>query len=314
MSRARPVESVCICIITFQRPVSLRRTLEGLAKVVVPESVVCRAVVVDNDQDGEAAKVLVELIESFDFEIIVIEEAERGIPFARNAAVANAAGSDAIVWLDDDEVPREDWLLELVEAQHSSGAEILQGPSMPKFELGVSEWIEKGRFFERELIENLAVIDKHSLRTSSVLVTRDVFSVASPPFNEAMRFTGGTDSVFFTAAIQAGFEARWVENAIVDEYVPASRTTVRWLLRRSYRRGSVRSQMLVDSGATIPRRLRRALTGLRELSRMFPALLRGFGDGKAGLVRGLQPAAQAFGTWTGLIGRRYEEYRTVHGH
>lgn len=95
MSRARPVESVCICIITFQRPVSLRRTLEGLAKVVVPESVVCRAVVVDNDQDGEAAKVLVELIESFDFEIIVIEEAERGIPFARNAAVANAAGSDA---------------------------------------------------------------------------------------------------------------------------------------------------------------------------------------------------------------------------
>jgi glycosyltransferase involved in cell wall biosynthesis len=308
------LNSISICIITFKRPNSLRRTLDGLAKLEVPDDLECRVIVVDNEAQGYVIDAVAELSALIPFPLTAVEEPVRGIPFARNRAVVEAGGSDAIVWLDDDEVPRFDWLVALVEAQRRVSADIVQGPSEPVFEGEVPQWVLDGGFFERRKVSHLSAVGRPWLRTSGVLVLSEVFTVSSPPFNESMRFTGGTDTLFFGQAIAAGFSAVWAADAVVDEYVPASRANVRWLLRRSYRVGCVRSQLLVDSGATVPRRLKRAVTGVQELSRMFPALVRARTAGKAGLVRSAQPIAQACGTWSGLVGRTSDEYRETHGH
>jgi hypothetical protein len=65
-----------------------------------------------------------------------------------------------------------------------------------------------------------------------------VFDSLDCYFDESMALNGGDDEEFFTRVFTAGFQIVWADNAIVRESIPASRSTVRWLVRRSFRVGT----------------------------------------------------------------------------
>ena len=62
-----------------------------------------RFVVVDNDADESSRAVVTAA--KLPWPVVYVVEPERGIPFARNRAVREAADSDFVVFIDDDEIP-----------------------------------------------------------------------------------------------------------------------------------------------------------------------------------------------------------------
>ena len=69
-----------------------------------------RCIIVENDESGTAATVCDEARAGFRWELESYTEPRRGIPFARNTAVARALGTaDFIAFIDADEVPEPPW-------------------------------------------------------------------------------------------------------------------------------------------------------------------------------------------------------------
>lgn len=307
MSRAR----VCVCIATCRRPDGLRRLLRGLAgqefRGDAPE---LTFVVVDNDPTpgSETRAVVDELSADLPGSLVPVDEARRGIPHARNAGLDHAGDVDWVAFVDDDEVPSAGWLQELLTVAQRTGADVVTGPVVPHFAVPPPRWAIDGRFFERE---------RHPTGTAlGVAYTHNTLlrgRLAGSRFDGAFALSGGSDSEYFRRLHRAGARIVWADDAVVTEWIPASRVTVAWIVRRSYRVGNGIARIALG-----------ASPGLRTvgftLGNALLRLLRGgvglvaFAFGPAHRrVRALDTLAAGVGRLAGLRGRAAREYETLHG-
>jgi succinoglycan biosynthesis protein ExoM len=308
------VTTLALCVLTFRRPSGLRDLLAGIGDLEVAGlGVQVRVVVVDNDPVGSARTVVDEAAPALPFPVTYAVEPERGIPLARNRALAVAGDVDLVGWLDDDEVPRPDWLARLLTALRDTGADVVLGPSVPEFPPGTRAWVRDGGFFERVRFATGERIPAHYARTSGVIVRRAAMPARPAPFNEALRFTGGSDRELFVEMERDGATFVWVDEAQVVERVPASRARLRWVLRRAFRIGNSRSTTLVLEGAGPRRRARRVAAGVRKMLLGAAEAARGLPRGSAAVAHGAWQCANGAGLVSGALGYRYQEYRTHHG-
>lgn len=303
--------TVAVCALTLSRPAGLAELLDGLADLEPPEHVDVRVVIVDNDPAGSGAPVVDAARERLPWPITYVVEPRRGIPFGRNRAIAEAGPVDFVAFIDDDEVPDPRWLVELVAMQRRTGADVVTGPVDRTFEQPPPRWIEDGGFFDRERFADGERLDYAT--TSSVLIATRILPADQPAFNEAMALTGGTDTHFFERARLEGRVMVWAEKARVTETIPPSRVSARWLLTRSYRRGITLSLCLLDLRDSPMARARRAVLGVLEIGEGIARTVLGIPSGRIGVVKGLKHVWFGVGLIAGLFGRRYEEYRTIHG-
>jgi glycosyltransferase involved in cell wall biosynthesis len=304
-------QRIAVCALTLGRPVGLATLLAGLAELEVPDGVEVVVVIVDNDPEGSAREVVDAWRSRLPFETTFVVEPRRGIPFARNTAVATADGADFVAFIDDDEVPDPRWLAELLRVQRATGSAVVASPVVPRFEEPPPAWIVAGGFFEKRRFADGGPAPFAT--TSSVLIARRAFPPGIQPFNEKMALTGGTDTHFFMRAQLQGHAISWADKAPVTETIPATRANLRWLLRRQYRRGLVLTMSMLDLRGSPVRRLRRVLNGLVNLGQGLGLVVLGSVKGRITIVRGLQRLWFGAGLLAGLAGARYEEYRTIHG-
>jgi glucosyl-dolichyl phosphate glucuronosyltransferase len=128
-----------IAICTLNRADSLRRTLESLAAMHVPNDLPWEIVAVNNGCTDHTD----EIIASFAERLPIRRELEpqRGISRARNRAV-DAAKSEYIVWTDDDVVVGPGWLAAYAEAfRRWPAAAVFGGPIIPRYETPMVEWL-----------------------------------------------------------------------------------------------------------------------------------------------------------------------------
>jgi succinoglycan biosynthesis protein ExoM len=281
--------------------------LESLAAQRVPAAYDVRIVVVDNDPDESAGDVLRSVELPFPLETAV--EKEPGIPFARERSVQLAWDDDALIFVDDDEIAPPGWLETLLGAWESSGADVVTGPVRGLLPPDAPDWARHSDVFDSTGKHRTGdVLDK--AYTNNTLVAQRVYHAVTPAFHPAFRFTGSSDLHFFLQVHRAGFRIVWCEEAVIEEKVPLSRTSVRWLIRRAFRSGS---------GDTISRRLIRPGAG----SFLYAGLLAtarvasGFGYLAGGIVlarkryllKGLRRVFSGIGSFAGLIGVNYDEYK-----
>jgi succinoglycan biosynthesis protein ExoM len=157
-----------------------------------------------------------------------------GIPFARNRALELALQQDPdwIGFIDDDEVASRTWIAHFAKAAKSVQCDVFQGPVEYRYPTSTPEWMP-------------LPTRKHQptgrlLRTAATSNTFMRARVARPDglglrFNEAMRFTGGSDNEYFFRAADLGARVCWMDEAVVYESVPENRITLRWQLDRSQR-------------------------------------------------------------------------------
>ncbi|MEM7271498.1 MAG: glycosyltransferase [Actinomycetota bacterium] len=307
-----PTFTLALCIATFRRPEGLRRLLDGLEQMDPVDGVDTTVVVVDNDETGPAAWAGERTI--FGNQVRYAVEERRGITFARNRALdeVKTLGTDWLGWLDDDEVPRPNWLRDIIETQRRTGADVVAGPAEPVFEPGAPAWIVDTGAFGTERFETDQPFPFFHTRTSGVILRSSL--VPDGGFDNRMALTGGSDRVFFTHMHRAGGDFRWNDEAVVDEWVPASRVRASWLLRRWFRIGVTRSLTLlyVDSPSPL-RRLRRAAGGTAMALGAMPGLLLAVPGGRTAILNASRRMLLGIGAAWGVTGIGYNEYQKVHG-
>ena len=193
-------------------------------------------VVADNDSQESAQQVVEEFSSASRMSVTYCFEPEQNIALARNKALQHAHG-DFIAFIDDDEFPPDDWLLNLFKACMTFGVDGVLGPVNPHFENEPPEWVKKGKFFERPAYPSGYELTWGQSRSGNVLFRQEILSSVTTPFRSEFD-TAGEDMDFFRRMMEKGHRFAWCNEAAVYEVVPSSRCTRRYLLRRALLRGS----------------------------------------------------------------------------
>ncbi len=225
--------SVCVC--TYQRPVWLGRLLGDLGRQETKGRFSFEIVVGDNDAAESGRAVTSKWTAKSPVRIIYCVEPRRSISYVRNQTLAHASG-DAIVFIDDDEFPSDDWLFNLFQTWQQTGVAGVLGPVRPWFDENAPLWVRKGGFYDRPEHPTGFVMDWSECRTGNVLFDRRIIAGIDPVFRPEFA-TGSGDVDFFRRTMAEGHEFIWCNEAVVHEYVPLKRCKRGVLLSRALLRG-----------------------------------------------------------------------------
>lgn len=226
---------VVVTVCTRARPEVFCECLHSLVDQDLPPDIAFALVVVENDDRPVIREMVEALVKERALpQITYVHEPRIGIPFARNRALTHALEHDPdwIGFIDDDEVADPNWIANFVQASGSVACDVLQGPVEYRYPDSTPTWIPlptrkqqpTGRLLRTAATSNtfmrarIARLDGLGLR-----------------FNEAMRFTGGSDNEYFFRAADLGAKICWMNDAVAYESVPENRTTLRWQCERSLR-------------------------------------------------------------------------------
>lgn len=229
------VRRVHVCLCTYKRPLLLKRLLEGVERQQNDGSFSLAIVVADNDAAESAREVVAVFAAASPIPVSYRVQPEKNIAMTRNCSVAPADG-DFIAFLDDDEFPVDDWLLQLLRACDRYQAAGILGPVRPHFDVPPPQWVLKGRFCERPEPETGTVMEGSKCSTGNVLFRREIIAGEQAPFDPKFH-NGGEDVDFFMRMNRKGHTFHWCNEAIAYESVPPDRSKRSYMLRRALLRG-----------------------------------------------------------------------------
>lgn len=181
---------------------------------------------------------------------------EPGIPFARNAAVdaALAMSADYIAFIDDDEVAPPGWVDALFTAMNEAGADAAQG-EIRKAPLGAD-------LEEAASTQAYAPRSWEAVETVATCNTLYKAWLAEGPqglrFDEAMRYTGGSDRDYFHRASLRGAKVVKVTGAHVVEEIAEGRDSFKYECMRAFAAGNNYTLRMTKN--------ERALTAFRRIA------------------------------------------------
>ena len=127
------LDHISICICTYKRPELLSRLLKSISGLETREKFAYSVVIVDNDSEKTGQKIFEDCKRSLNFKMSYFNEKTKNISLARNKSVKNSSGN-LIAFIDDDEFPDKNWLINLYDALVDSGADGILGPVLPHFQ------------------------------------------------------------------------------------------------------------------------------------------------------------------------------------
>ncbi len=225
-------QPVVVCVPTYRRPTQLARLLKALAQ---QRNAPAFDILVGNNEAGDLRR-YPELaaygLPLFD----VIDVSARGVSAVRNAMIdAVLRGGDDVRWvacLDDDQVPDEDWLAQLVGTGERFDADLAGGP--------VRKTVSSTSFWSRLAADTSYLPAAEGLTTTLneagnlLLATRFLRGLKRTPFLLEYGRTGGEDYEFFLHARHLGARICWAPEARVVEALPDDRLSLRSFAWRFY--------------------------------------------------------------------------------
>lgn len=230
-------DHISICICTFKRPKLLARLLNKLQELTTDNLFTYSIVIVDNDLSQSGKDIVSSVIETSKLNIQYYHQPKRNISLARNLAVQQANGN-LIAFIDDDEFPEQDWLLNLYKTLYQFNADGILGPVKPHFENAPPSWIIKSKILERQSFKTGTIIPNSKYtRTGNVLIKKRLFENTEDYFDPLYGRIGGGDANFFKRMMQKGKVFVWCNEAIVYETVLAERLKRLYYIKRAFTRG-----------------------------------------------------------------------------
>ena len=214
---------IAICISTFSRPQGLHQLLRSLAAIAAPTGADITCVIVNNDPNDPAPQdIASEAAAWFPYPISVHHEAIRGLSAPRNCALgAVAESAEWVAFIDDDSTADPEWLAQLVRVQRETGADVVTGPVVPRYESTPPAWLEQGNFFLTKPRPTKSIVT--SAYTNNVLISVAFLEQHRLRFDLRFGRSGGEDSHFFARVQRAGAHMVWCQEAIVFDAVPDAR-------------------------------------------------------------------------------------------
>jgi succinoglycan biosynthesis protein ExoM len=235
VSAATSVPHIAVCVCTFRRPYLLSCLLRELVRQKTESLFEYSITIVDNDVSQSSKQVVAEFQKTSPLQVAYHVEPEQNIALARNRALANSTG-DFVAFIDDDELPRKDWLLRMFLTCVAREVDGVLGPVLPRFETTPPAWVRRGRFCDRPIHNTGFVIGCDEGRTGNLLLRRRILDTLDPVFRPQFG-SGGEDRDLFRRLIADGRVFVWCNEAEVYESVPSVRWKRSFMLRRALLRG-----------------------------------------------------------------------------
>jgi succinoglycan biosynthesis protein ExoM len=236
------VADVDVCVCTFRRP-SVVETLASLAAQRLPDGMRLRVIVADNDVAPTAREAVEGAFRANGLDGLYVHAPAQNISIARNACL-DAVAAPIAAFIDDDETARPDWLARLIGAREEQGADIVFGRVEAGYAPDAPAWLAKADLHSTRAVLKRGAVDTGY--TCNVLFRSA--AVGGLRFDPALGRTGGEDTTFFNQLFTQGVRLAYCEDAVVDEPVPPARSSLRWLLKRSFRNGQTHGYMMLRNG------------------------------------------------------------------
>jgi len=227
--------TITVCICTYKRPELLAQLLPELERLQTDGAFTLSVVVADNDRLRSAEVVVRQFEAKSTIPVEYRVEPQQNIALARNRAVAGARG-DWLAFIDDDELPARDWLLQLLRTAQNSGADAVLGPVMPRFQQEPPRWVRRGGLFDRPSHPTGMTLSWEQARTGNVLLRREALEGLGTPFRVEFG-SGSEDQDFFRRLSEQGRRFVWCQEAVAYETVPPVRWQRGFMLRKALLRG-----------------------------------------------------------------------------
>lgn len=303
------MSDLAVAIVTYKRPRQLEAAIRAAVDQIAALPLRTRLIVVDNDPHGSAREVVERVVSS---SIQYVLEVQPGIPAARNAALNAASDCRLLAFIDDDELPNENWLTSLVASWEEWQCDAVAGPTVRLLDGSEDEWVAASGFFAPTRRPHGTVLP--GAPTGNLLLDLTTVRRLGLRFDDRFRTTGGSDTLFTRQLVAHGGIIRWCADAVTVEPTPADRATREWVLARDRRTGNSWSRVHLALADAMHKRLATAgwllllasklilLGSLRRLAGLV-------GDDIGQRARGEREHARARGLLSGLVGRRVEEYK-----
>ncbi|MFJ9865193.1 glycosyltransferase family 2 protein [Streptomyces sp. NPDC101165] len=231
------MHSVLIAVPTLGlRPLtSLLTELSRQAAEMRPRGYAVEIVLLDNSADGSVAESRAAVNHGARYRRVP----RRGYSQARNAALDMAAGYDALIFIDDDEIPCHGWLSALLQGADRYGADVVWGPVRAVVPPGSPRWLADGRTLRPEPSRPDGPVRGVVAGAGNTLLRMVAAEKTGLRFEENFDLCGGEDTVFFSRMAAAGARVVWIGAACVVETQDPDRLTLKGLMARGYRRGAV---------------------------------------------------------------------------
>ena len=234
-------DHITVCICTYKRPSLLADLLNKLKHQKTGGQFSYSILVVDNDFRRSAEFAVAFFTRNTSLEVKYYVEKTQNISLARNKAVHHATG-DFIAFIDDDEVPENDWLQCLYNALFRFAADAVLGPVLPCYKSRPPKWVIKGDFYKRQTWETGLRIDWRKGRTGNLLLKKQIFQDTGEFFDPDFG-SGGEDQDFTRRMIQRGYIFVWCNEAVAYEIVLPYRWKRIFMLKRALQRGQLWLQL-----------------------------------------------------------------------
>jgi GT2 family glycosyltransferase len=259
--------AVVVCIPCFRRPDHLRKTLQSLVDQRTDRRFA--VVMVENDASAcGSVPVANEFLRSGKLAGVCVVEPRQGNCHAINAAFETAQAifpnATDFLMIDDDEVASPNWLRWMVQVAEVTGADVVGGPVLQRFDDGAKRGLQRHPAFRPAYDATGPVPIIYGC--GNCLIKRSVFEkLGSPVFDLRFNFLGGGDVDFFTRCRRIGLKFYWVAEAVIAESVPDARTRLSWIALRGLRIGAINYRVQRKVAETRWSRLRLAVKVLALL-------------------------------------------------
>lgn len=220
-----------VTIPTFRRPERLPRLVhtirlqyEQLETVAAP----VRIVIIDNDPHESARSVADGLGVEYE------PEHEPGIAAARQRALDVAARGELVVMIDDDLLPEDGWLADLITTWTSHRPAVVMGFVRYVWPPDTDPLVAAGGFMRRREFRDGEALDH--LATGNVLIDIDQVRSLDVTFDRGLGLAGGEDSLFGKAVLARGGTVVASKSTAQDR-IPAERTTWKFVRARAIGHG-----------------------------------------------------------------------------
>jgi glucosyl-dolichyl phosphate glucuronosyltransferase len=231
---------ITVAICTFNRAESLRRTLDSLVTMQVPNNLSWEIVIVNNNSMDHTDDVINGYVDRLPVQREF--EARAGKSNALNRAIDVAKG-DYIVWIDDDVLVDAGLLTAYVEAfRRWPEAAVFGGRITPRYEAPVERWVAEseavlgGPYAIRNFGDHaypLSVEDEDhfpyganwAIRAKEQRIFR--YDPELGPIPKRIRNQEETDIIH--RLLGSGATGYWIPGAMVEHYIGRDRQTVRYI-------------------------------------------------------------------------------------
>jgi glucosyl-dolichyl phosphate glucuronosyltransferase len=249
-----------VLIPTFERPDMLARTLASLVAAPMPEGLVARVMVIQNDTSDATNAVVERFASAHPQRIRFMRERRRGKSRAVNAALAVTDG-ELVGIIDDDEEIDGGWYTAVANAFRDEKVAFIGGPCTPRWGAVPPGWLPTrwqgviGFVDDGDRVRVFGEDASGILMGGNAVIRRAVLDRAgwySPLLGPQadQRLLSGEDEDLFRRLLRVGAYGLYVPALKIYHYVPPARLTKKYYRRWSFWNGVSRS--IIDRARPLP--------------------------------------------------------------